>query len=175
MEEGLVTVLTLFIAFAVMVGMSTQAAAVEGFAKQPADLVNLAPEPDDAGPHNEAGGQPGGGSSDPARNEPHLDKAPTGTGSAVGKPAKIANATSPGELVAAAVSGRVVFAAPFKSYGLLLIIQHGESHTVLWGFAKLEVVVDDLVVEGQTIGRIGDESGTASILYVESRRDGPSD
>jgi septal ring factor EnvC (AmiA/AmiB activator) len=69
------------------------------------------------------------------------------------------NATSPREPVAAPVTGRVVFAAPFKSYGPLLIIAHGEYHTVLWGFAQLEVVVDDLVVEGQTLGLIGGQSG----------------
>jgi septal ring factor EnvC (AmiA/AmiB activator) len=66
----------------------------------------------------------------------------------------------------------VVFAAPFKSYGPLLIIAHGEYHTVLWGFAQLEVVVDDLVVEGQTLGLIGGQSGTASILHMQRRRDG---
>jgi septal ring factor EnvC (AmiA/AmiB activator) len=43
---------------------------------------------------------------------------------------------------------------------------------VLWGFAQLEVVVDDLVVEGQTLGFIGGQSGAASILHMERRRDG---
>jgi hypothetical protein len=107
-RRGWFTFLTLLIALGVIVGMSTQAAAVEGFAKRPAGLLNIASEPDEAGSHNETGGQPGGSSWDPARNEPRLGKTLTGTGSKVGKPAKITNATSPGEPVAAPVSGRVV-------------------------------------------------------------------
>jgi murein DD-endopeptidase MepM/ murein hydrolase activator NlpD len=172
MEEGLVTFLTLLIALGVIVGMSTQAAAVEGVAKQPADLLNIGSEPDDAGPDNEAAGQGGGQPLGPWADEPRLGQAPAGTESKVGHPAETASATSPGELVAAPVSGRVVFAAPFKSYGPLLIIAHDEYHTVLWGFAQLEVVVDDLVIEGQTLGLIRGESGTAPILHVEIRRDG---
>jgi hypothetical protein len=34
------------------------------------------------------------------------------------------------------------------------------------------VVVEDLVVKGQTLGLIGGEGGTPSILHVESRRNG---
>jgi murein DD-endopeptidase MepM/ murein hydrolase activator NlpD len=170
-RRSLATFSTVLMAFGVMVGMSTQAVA-DGSIKQPADLFHIASEPDVAGPDNEAGGQAGGSSWDPVRNEPRLGKAPAGTGSKAGHPAEIATATSPAERVAAPVSGRVVFAAPFKSYGPLLIIAHDEYHTVLWGFAQLEVVVDDRVIEGQTLGLIGGESGTAPSLHVESRRDG---
>ena len=120
--------------------------------------LNIAFEGDAAVPDNQPGGQAGGSGSDLTRKQPRLDQAPAGAGSAVGHPAKIANATSSGDPVAAPVSGRVVFAGPFKRYGPLLIIQHDEYHTVLWGFAQLEVVVDDLVVEGQTLGLIRGES-----------------
>ena len=133
-ERLLATSLTALMSFGVMLGTSPQFAAVEGFAKQPAGLLNIASEPDDARPDNEAGGQTRGSSWDPARNEPRLGEVPAGAGTEV----EAANAPSPGELVAAPVSGRVVFAAPFKSYGSLLIIAHDEYHTVLGGSQSLK-------------------------------------
>jgi hypothetical protein len=63
MEEGLVTVLTL--------GMGTQATAVDGFARQRADLVNIAPEPDAAVPDHQAGGQAGSSGWDLTRIDGH--------------------------------------------------------------------------------------------------------
>jgi Peptidase family M23 len=169
MEEGLVAFLSALMAFGVMVGTSAQAAA-EGLSRQRADLLNIAPERDAAVSNNQPVGEAGGSSWDLMRNEPHLDRAPAGIGSEVGHPIEITNATSQGESVAAPVSGRVVFAAPFRSYGPLLIVQHGEYHTVLWGFTRLDVVVEDLVVKGQTLGLVGGEGGTPPILHVESRR-----
>lgn len=66
-----------------------------------------------------------------------------------------------------------MFAAPFKSYGPLLIVAHDEYHTVLWGFAKLEVMVNDSVTEGQPVGFLGGEGAThPSILHVERRPNG---
>jgi murein DD-endopeptidase MepM/ murein hydrolase activator NlpD len=155
--------------FGVMLGTSLQPAAIEGFAKQPAGLLNIASEPDNARPDDETAGQPGGSSWNPARNEPRLGEVSAGAGTEV----EAANANSPGEPVAAPVSGRVVFASPFKSYGPLLIIANDEYHIVLWGFAKLEVTVNDLLAEGQTVGFIGGQGGTPSILHVESRRKRP--
>jgi murein DD-endopeptidase MepM/ murein hydrolase activator NlpD len=171
MRSLLVTALTTLVAFGVMVGMSVPSSAVEGFATQPADLLSIASERD-AVSDNEAGGQAGGDSSDLARNKPRLGKTPAGIGSEVDHPADIPNTTSLGEPVAAPASGRVVFAAPFKGYGPLLIIAHDKYHTVFWGFAQLEVMVDDFVAEGQTIGLIGGKSGSALILHVECRRNG---
>ena len=46
-----------------------------------------------------------------------------------------------------------MFADAFKSYGLLLIIEHdSEYHTLLWGFSKLRVGLGDEVQGGQIIG-----------------------
>jgi hypothetical protein len=112
----LATSLTALMSFGVMLGTSLQSAAVEAFAQQPARLLNIASEPDRK-PDDEAGGQPGGSSWSLARNEPRLREVSAGAGTEV----EAANATSPGEPVPAPVSGRVVFAAPFKSYGPLLI------------------------------------------------------
>jgi murein DD-endopeptidase MepM/ murein hydrolase activator NlpD len=168
-ERLLATSLTALMSFGVMLGTSLPSAAVEGFAKQPAGLLNIASEPDSARPDDEAGGQPGGSSWSLTRNEPRLGEVSAGAGTEV----EAANAPSPGEPVAAPVSGRVVFAAPFRSYGPLLIIAHDGYYTVLWGFAKLEVMVNDLLAEGQTVGFIGGEGETPSMLHVESRRNGP--
>jgi hypothetical protein len=167
----LIASLTALMAFGVIIGISAQSAA-EGLIKERTGALNIASKRNDPGSDDEAGGQAGANGWDLARNEPRVGKAPAGTTSQVDRPAEMPNATSPREPVAAPVRGRVVFAAPFKSYGPLLIIAHGEYHTVLWGFAQLEVVVDDLVVEGQTLGFIGGQSGAASILHMERRRDG---
>lgn len=63
---------------------------------------------------------------------------------------------TPGQGVAAPEGGRVVFAGIFKSYGLLLIIEHDrEYHTLLWGFSRLHVGFGDEVDAGQLIGVMG--------------------
>jgi septal ring factor EnvC (AmiA/AmiB activator) len=82
-------------------------------------------------------------------------------------------AAAPGQGVAAPVDGRVVFAAPFKSYGLLLIIEHErEYHTLLWGFAWLDVSLGDHVQAGQVVGIVGARGGDPPVLHVERRRHG---
>ena len=56
-----------------------------------------------------------------------------------------------------------MFAAPFRSYGLLLIIEHQpEYHTLLWGFAELDVEVGDQVRAGQIVGVMASDAGTRS-------------
>jgi murein DD-endopeptidase MepM/ murein hydrolase activator NlpD len=85
----------------------------------------------------------------------------------------IAIAAAPGQPVAAPQDGRVVFADPFKSYGLLLIIEHNsEYHTLLWGFAKLRVEVGDEVRGGEIIGIMDVVDGVPPRLGVELRRRG---
>ena len=66
-----------------------------------------------------------------------------------------------------------MFAAPFKSYGLLLIIEHQrEYHTLLWGFAKLAVGVGDRVRAGQIVGVMDVMRIVPPGLDVELRRNG---
>jgi len=82
-------------------------------------------------------------------------------------------AALPGQRVAAPQDGRVVFADAFKSYGLLLIIEHeSEYHTLLWGFSKLRVVVGDEVRGGEIVGVMDVVDGVAPQLGVELRRRG---
>ena len=89
-----------------------------------------------------------------------------------GKPG-ITIVAMPGQAVAAPEDGHVVFAAPFRSYGLLLIIEHQrEYHTLLWGLAELDVAVGDRVRAGQIVGAMAVDAGQPPELHVELRRNG---
>ena len=80
---------------------------------------------------------------------------------------------APGQAVAAPVEGRVAFAGRFKSYGLLLILEHeGEYHTLLWGFARLDVHHGDQVAVGQIVGIMDAKGDDPPVLHVERRRNG---
>ena len=79
----------------------------------------------------------------------------------------------PGQRVAAPQDGRIVFADAFKSYGLLLIIEHdSEYHTLLWGFSKFRVAVGDEVRGGEIVGVMDLIDGIPPRLGVELRRRG---
>jgi septal ring factor EnvC (AmiA/AmiB activator) len=83
----------------------------------------------------------------------------------------------PGARVISPCGGRVVFAEPFRSYGLLLIVDCGGGyHVVLAGFDRLDVKAGQSVLAGEPVGVMANwEPGSASrrpALYVELRRDG---
>jgi septal ring factor EnvC (AmiA/AmiB activator) len=93
-------------------------------------------------------------------------------GGGPGKPG-ITIVALPGQAVAAPEAGHVVFAAPFRSYGLLLIIEHQrEYHTLLWGLAELDVTVGDEVRAGQIVGVMAADADQPPELHVELRRNG---
>jgi septal ring factor EnvC (AmiA/AmiB activator) len=66
-----------------------------------------------------------------------------------------------------------VFAGPFRTYGLILIIEHSEGyHTLLAGLGRIDAVVGQSVTTGEPVGTAGSaETGYPSI-YVELRRNG---
>ena len=74
--------------------------------------------------------------------------------------------------VVAPFDGKVVFAGPFKGYGQILIIQHGDAyHTLLAGIARVDATLGQLLLAGEPVGVMGSqEAGTR--LYVEVRRKG---
>jgi murein hydrolase activator len=75
-----------------------------------------------------------------------------------------------GAQVVAPADGRVVFAGPFRSFGMVTIIDHGGGWTSLvTGMVALNARVGDAVVQGSPIGRAG---GTAPRITVELRRQG---
>ena len=81
--------------------------------------------------------------------------------------------TARGQPVAAPEDGRIVFAGAFRSYGLLLIIEHErEYHTLLWGFARLDVSLGEAVRFGQVVGIMGAKGADPPVLHVERRRNG---
>jgi septal ring factor EnvC (AmiA/AmiB activator) len=83
----------------------------------------------------------------------------------------------PGARVVAACAGRVAFASPFRSYGLLLIVDCGGGyHAVFAGFERLDVKVGQALAAGEPVGVMPNwepgGSGNRPALYVELRRDG---
>lgn len=97
-------------------------------------------------------------------------------------------ATREGAPVVAPHDGRVVYAGLFRSYGLLLIIDHGEGyHTLIAGMSRIDGVVGQWLLAGEPVGHMGSgvegKSGNGSIfggnpiiggqsqaLYLELRR-----
>jgi murein hydrolase activator len=88
--------------------------------------------------------------------------------------------------VVAPFDGQIVFAGPFRGYGRILIIEHGEGyHTLLAGLGRIDVAPGQVVALGEPIATTGtatagsaDPGGPAStgiagpVLYVELRRHG---
>lgn len=69
--------------------------------------------------------------------------------------------------------GEVVFAGPFRGYGQLLIIQHGEGyHTLLAGFSRIDSNLGQWLLAGEPVGVMGRGSNGNPALYVELRRNG---
>jgi septal ring factor EnvC (AmiA/AmiB activator) len=64
----------------------------------------------------------------------------------------------------------VAYAAPFRGYGYVLIIDHGRGwSTVITDLASLQVRPGQTVRRGAVVGRAG---GNRPTLTVELRRDG---
>jgi septal ring factor EnvC (AmiA/AmiB activator) len=89
--------------------------------------------------------------------------------------------TRPGAQIVAPFDGRIAFEGPFRSYGQILIIEHGGGyHTVLAGLDRVDAVVGQWLLAGEPVGVMGsgEESGNAASagerpkLYLELRRDG---
>ncbi|HEY0116634.1 MAG TPA: peptidoglycan DD-metalloendopeptidase family protein [Allosphingosinicella sp.] len=73
-------------------------------------------------------------------------------------------AVEPGELVRAPAPGRVAFAGPFRSYGQVLIIDHGGGWTsVVTNLASLDVAVGQPLARGAAIGRTGAQAPRVTV------------
>jgi len=73
--------------------------------------------------------------------------------------------------VIAPFDGKVVFSGPFRGYGQLLIIDHGEGyHSLLAGLGRIDAVIGQVVLAGEPVAVMRDD-GQQPILYVEFRRD----
>jgi septal ring factor EnvC (AmiA/AmiB activator) len=99
---------------------------------------------------------------------------PTDAGPATG----ISYQSPPNARVVSPCGGRVVFAAPFRSYGNLIIVDCGGGyHAVLAGLERLDIGVGRSVAIGEPVGVMPGWDPAAApakrpTLYVELRRDG---
>ena len=84
--------------------------------------------------------------------------------------------THSGAPVVAPHDGRIVFSGIFRSYGQLLIIDHGEGyHTLLSGMKNINGIVGQSILKGEPVGQMSLEkfaSDSHHKLYVELRQKG---
>jgi septal ring factor EnvC (AmiA/AmiB activator) len=96
--------------------------------------------------------------------------------------------TRAGAQIVAPFDGRIAFEGPFRSYGQILIIEHGGGyHTVLAGLDRVDAVVGQWLLAGEPVGSMAPVSGSISgapqgagdlspagrpKLYLELRRNG---
>ena len=79
--------------------------------------------------------------------------------------------TRAGAQVVAPFDGTVLFAGPFKSYGNLIIVEHGEGyHSLMAGLGDIQANVEQDILTGEPIGNMS-TSGPQK-LYIEFRKDG---
>ncbi len=79
-------------------------------------------------------------------------------------------AVAPGAQVVAPAAGRIVYAGPFRTFGRIVIIDHGGGWTsLITHLAALNTRVGDTVAQGSPIGRTGPEEPR---IGVELRRAG---
>jgi septal ring factor EnvC (AmiA/AmiB activator) len=105
--------------------------------------------------------------------------APDGVG---GSEKGITIVTRPGAQVTAPCDGWVVYAAPYRSYGQLLILNAGSGyHVLVAGMDRISVDVGQFVLTGEPVAVMGEgATGVAAVLagprppalYVEFRKDG---
>lgn len=85
----------------------------------------------------------------------------------------ISISTRPGAQIVSPHDGEVVFAGPFRGYGLLLIISHGEGyHTLMSGASLIHVVVGQRLLANEPVGEMGGDDRNFPTLYVELRHRG---
>lgn len=73
--------------------------------------------------------------------------------------------------IIAPFDGKVVFSGPFRGYGELLIIDHGEGyHSLLAGLGRIDAAIGQPVLAGEPVAVMSDD-GKQPVLYVEFRRD----
>lgn len=81
--------------------------------------------------------------------------------------------TEPAAQIVAPYDGTVVFAGPFRDYGQLLIIEHGEGyHMLLAGFERIDSAVSQTLLAGEPVGVMARPADGNPRLYIELRQNG---
>lgn len=85
--------------------------------------------------------------------------------------------TRPEATIVAPSSGRILFAGPFRGYGLILIVEHSDGyHSLLAGLGRIDTSVGKAVKTGEPVGAMGAVNKDDTGLYYELRRNGqPTD
>src|SRR4051794_5182311 len=79
----------------------------------------------------------------------------------------------PGAQVVAPSAGSVMFAGPFRGYGLILIIEHPNGyHSLIAGLGRIDTKVGQRVLAGEPLGVMGTPPDGNPDLYFELRRNG---
>jgi septal ring factor EnvC (AmiA/AmiB activator) len=79
-------------------------------------------------------------------------------------------ATRPGATIVAPVAGEVAFAGPFRGYGQILIIAHGDGyHSLLAGLDRVDASPGQKLLAGEPVGTMAEADQPR--LYLELRRD----
>jgi septal ring factor EnvC (AmiA/AmiB activator) len=82
-------------------------------------------------------------------------------------------AAAHGARVVSPCAGRTVYAAPFRSFGRLLIVDCGGGyHFVLAGLDRLDTAAGRRLLAGEPVGVLAGTGGDGASLYVELRRNG---
>jgi septal ring factor EnvC (AmiA/AmiB activator) len=77
----------------------------------------------------------------------------------------------PGSAVVSPLAGSIVFAGPFRGYGQILIVEHGNGyHSLIAGLGRIDTAVGKRVASGEPIALMPTD-GTPD-LYFELRRHG---
>ena len=78
-----------------------------------------------------------------------------------------------GARVVAPYDGKVAYAGPFKGYGRILIIEHGNRyHSLLAGLDRIDAIVGQWVLAGEPVGVMSTSPARTPELYMELRRTG---
>ncbi|WP_158046911.1 murein hydrolase activator EnvC family protein [Skermanella pratensis] len=79
----------------------------------------------------------------------------------------------PGAQVVAPSSGSIMFAGPFRGYGLILIVEHPNGyHSLIAGLGRIDTKVGQRVLAGEPLGVMGSPADGYPDLYFELRRNG---
>ena len=82
-------------------------------------------------------------------------------------------AAHPGATITAPFAGTVMFAGPFRNYGHILIVEHGNGyHSLIAGLGRIDTAVGTHVAAGEPIGRTLSPSDESAEVYFELRRHG---
>ena len=101
-----------------------------------------------------------------------------GTATDAGPASGVSYQAPPNARVVSPCGGRVVFAGPFRSFGLLMIVDCGGGyHFVLSGLDRLDGQVGQTVQPGEPVGVMPawdpqNAAGSRPTLYMELRKDG---